>query len=187
MILPTVLGLMAAQAAPIAPPLPQSLADCTHPVYATDQLVCSDPQLRVLDQSLAELLTDYRLDEQLEPGLEDQQAWFRRSRMCAFQKDHVGCVGEAYRDRIAILKALSTPLTAPAIPCTPPSGPLTASMSRGYLVLRKSSRAVAVASPKGGTWRPFLIITQSRGRLAVRDLSNRLVATCKSIVQPTDR
>lgn len=39
--------LLIAQAVP--PPIAQRSADCAHPVYASDQLVCTDPELRAID------------------------------------------------------------------------------------------------------------------------------------------
>lgn len=92
---------------PIAPPSTQESADCARPTYATDQLVCADPELKALDQALADLLKKVAAQSNLvkQPWLEDQEAWVRRRSLCAFSDDHRGCVRDAYLTRIAELRA----------------------------------------------------------------------------------
>lgn len=94
-----------AQAVP--PPGEQVASDCAAPVYATDQLVCSDAALRSLD---AQMLRLWRMAEARHRGngtlREAQVAWFRSRSQCAFKSDHRACVVTAYQSRIATLLAL---------------------------------------------------------------------------------
>lgn len=89
--------------AAVAPPTNQTSADCAAPTYATDMLVCDDPQLLALDAELA------RLWAEADPGgdpvaAEAQAAWFRERSLCAFEEDHRGCAEAAYRARIEVLR-----------------------------------------------------------------------------------
>lgn len=95
--------LLALGLSAVPPPLPQRGANCSAPTYATDQLVCSDPDLRRRD---AEMLG--YLDADAPPtgaGIEPQEAWFRRSRLCAMREAHRACIVAAYDERIAMLRA----------------------------------------------------------------------------------
>ena len=90
--------------AAVAPPTDRTSADCAAPTYATDMLVCDDPELLALDAELA------RLWAEADPGgdtvaAEAQAAWFRERSLCAFEDDHRGCAEAAYRDRIAALRS----------------------------------------------------------------------------------
>ena len=61
------LAVGAGLAQTMPPPTDQVLADCAHPVYATDHLVCSDATLRALDKELiglwAQAGSTHRLDD----------------------------------------------------------------------------------------------------------------------------
>lgn len=46
---------VAAQPAPVPPPIIQSHADCTRPQYASDTLVCGDAELMAIDAEVATL------------------------------------------------------------------------------------------------------------------------------------
>ncbi|MEO9132848.1 MAG: hypothetical protein ABI240_16810 [Sphingomonas sp.] len=112
------LSLAMTQAAPVPPPMPQTVADCARPVYATDQLVCEDPELLSLDRQLGDLMSKIPNDLLQGKWIEEPTAWFRRSRLCAFKEDHLGCIAQAYRDRIAVLSALALPVPKPTLQCT---------------------------------------------------------------------
>jgi hypothetical protein len=92
----------------VPPPPDQVVADCTHPTYASDMLVCSDPELLGLDRRVADAL------KRVEPAavltanslFEAQDAWFRRRSRCAFSAQHAGCLRAAYSERLAVLDAL---------------------------------------------------------------------------------
>ncbi len=101
----------AVEPAPIAPPIDQLSADCNHSVYATDQLVCADRDLRALDRDVAEKATQAQQRYLLPEGawFEDQQAWFKRRSLCAFQLDHRGCAAAAYRTRLFELDGVLSP------------------------------------------------------------------------------
>ena len=101
-------SLVMAQSAPpgaVPPPVEQASADCANPVYASDQLVCSDSALRAQDQQLAALIASAPLvvTSRL---IESDAAWFSRSRRCAFAADHRACLVAAYQERIAVRAAL---------------------------------------------------------------------------------
>jgi uncharacterized protein len=91
----------------VPPPVQQLTADCAAPVYASDQLVCEDPELRMLDARMAELL--YPAPGELpEASVEGEQAeWFRQSRMCAFEPNHRECLVRAYCARLKQLTSAS--------------------------------------------------------------------------------
>lgn len=89
----------------VPPPLEQATADCVSPSYATDVLVCGDPDLRALDGELARIWRIVTADRDTGQRERDAQvAWFRRRSLCAFQTDHAACVEAAYRARIAELQ-----------------------------------------------------------------------------------
>ena len=95
--------------AAVAPPTDQTTADCAAPTYATDMLVCDDPDLRALDAELARLWAQVEAGSGGDPAAaEAQAAWFRERSLCAFQEDHRGCAEAAYRARIATLQAGGT-------------------------------------------------------------------------------
>lgn len=91
----------------VPPPGEQVAADCAAPIYATDQLVCSDATLRALDTQMLRL---WRMAEARHRGNGDgrdaQIAWFRSRSLCAFESDHRACVVTSYHNRIATLRAL---------------------------------------------------------------------------------
>lgn len=91
-------------AAAVPPPPALLTADCDTPSYASDMLVCEDSALLTLDSLLARLITERREPADVSVGGETDEEWFRRSRMCAFQADHRGCLVEAYCARIVVLK-----------------------------------------------------------------------------------
>jgi uncharacterized protein len=95
---------------PIPPPAEQVSADCTAPTYASDQLVCSDPELRALDWKMATLVRQIGTDaiDAAAPGIENQYDWLRQRSLCAMKPEHRGCLLQAYRLRIEALERLRT-------------------------------------------------------------------------------
>lgn len=87
---------------PVPPPVAQVVADCEHITYASDQLVCADDALLALDHALTDALP---LPAASTLALEESDAWFRRSRMCAMRSDHYACLRAAYRERISVARA----------------------------------------------------------------------------------
>ncbi len=88
----------------VPPPSPQVTAKCDAPTYASDFLVCADADLLRLDDLLARLIAQRREGSgDLGVGESDED-WFRRSRACAFEADHHGCLLAAYCARIALLQ-----------------------------------------------------------------------------------
>lgn len=93
----------------VAPPADQTTADCAAPTYATDMLVCDDPDLRALDAKLAQIWAQAEARSGGDPAAADEQAaWFRERSLCAFQENHRACAESAYRARIAALQAAGT-------------------------------------------------------------------------------
>jgi uncharacterized protein len=91
------------------PPLEQLAADCTTQTYASDQLVCTTPELLELDSRLRTALHAQRDDTVAdEAKLEPQQDWFKRRSLCAFSVRHAACLRAAYGERISILEALQS-------------------------------------------------------------------------------
>jgi uncharacterized protein len=92
--------------AAVAPPTGQTTADCAAPTYATDMLVCDEPDLRALDADLARLWAQVEANPNGDPAAaEAQAAWFRERSLGAFEADHRGCADATYRDRVAALRA----------------------------------------------------------------------------------
>jgi uncharacterized protein len=92
---------------PVPPPVEQSTADCARPVYASDQLVCSDRALRVLDERLR-LLLDQGPSPAAAIMQESGEQWFKRRSLCAFQVEHQRCLAEAYTNRLAVIETASS-------------------------------------------------------------------------------
>ena len=95
------LGPQPARAVP--PPPAQVTANCEAPTYASDQLVCADPELLELDRLLGDQIgsRDEAAVASVPAGSDEE--WFRRSRMCAFEADHRDCLRAAYCLRLAWL------------------------------------------------------------------------------------
>jgi len=113
---------IALPAAAVPPPPEQVTANCVTPTYASDQLVCGDSELLALDTKLAEII-DLRIEVGVSTtACENDQDWFRRSRLCAFEIDHRDCLRSAYCARIELLKnghdALPPECNTPLLPET---------------------------------------------------------------------
>lgn len=171
--------------APVPPPVEQSTADCARPTYASDQLVCDDAELRVLDQQLEALL------KQLTPIIpgafqESDEQWFKRRSRCAFEVEHKKCLSEAYTDRFAVIETASS-YTAPAkvAKCKDLGkiGRVTlGKASDGNMVFRKTVSnelvGVATAKSKYNVWKPALSYSQ-KGQLYDFQSIDGTVFSCK--------
>lgn len=145
-----------AQISPIPPPIEQVTADCNRPVFATDQLVCSDPPLRQLDNRLAAALRTF--DAPAGRWLEPQTQWLLRRSRCAFQADHRQCVELAYAERLAVVRPLSPHAITASADCNDASVRLVA-IERDRASLFDATNAllgVGVISTNGDKWAPFL-------------------------------
>jgi hypothetical protein len=83
----------------VPPPPEQIVANCSAPTYASDFVVCSDPELLELDHELA------KFAEVLAPaGIESHLDWFARRSLCAMRADHKDCLKQMYETRIKLLE-----------------------------------------------------------------------------------
>lgn len=89
----------------VPPPVEQTTANCANPVYASDQLVCSDSELKARDAELATLVGKAPIAGAV--LMESDSAWFTRRSRCAFSPDHRACLVAAYNERIALHDALA--------------------------------------------------------------------------------
>lgn len=178
-------GVQARPAAPagLPPPPYQETANCAQPTYATDHLVCNDPELRALDADLARHLAARRATGGVptSPFIEDQGAWLRRRSLCAFKPDHRACALAAYRVRAIELEALSSPsASGRAVTCTgglgggllhvSPSDTLTLAGPQGTVKL--------VGLPKAAGGQPFATYRTQHGRTTIRMADGR-ATTCR--------
>jgi uncharacterized membrane protein len=157
----------------IPPPPTQSVADCDRPTYASDQLVCADPDLLALDRKLGDLLAAAASSGQIAPVslVEPQEAWFRRRSLCAFSERHAACLKAAYSERIAVISVVGkvspeVRRSAQLATCSKaPWGSSDVLIGRGadgrMAVLDAQTRvlAVAFASPAAADWSPFVRFT----------------------------
>lgn len=157
--------------APVPPPVEQSTADCARPTYASDQLVCNDAELRVLDERLKTLLLK---SSSTIPGVfqESDEQWFKRRSRCAFEVEHKKCLSEAYTNRFAVLETASSD-TAPAKVAKCKNlgkiGRVTlGKASNGNAIIRETTSnkliGVATAKSKYSVWKPALSYSQ-KGQL----------------------
>ena len=164
--------LLIAQAVP--PPIAQRNADCAHPVYASYQLVCADPELRAIDARLAEAMT-----LRVPPAgqwIEDAETWFRRSRRCAMKEDHRDCLVGAYRERLAL-----ETVRANAGPSRDCGHLLLISTSDGARALVSAQgQLMLLAQPATTAWTPFISTSMKRGRIIFRNGQGRILAHCQS-------
>lgn len=153
---------------PVPPPVEQSTADCVRPVFASDQLVCSDPELRDLDRQLLQALRLYTALPQ-NNFVENDREWFKRRSRCAFETEHRSCLLDAYRDRIAIIESEAmTPVRTLAAKCKTLGRMSLGILPTGHMSLHSitTTALIAIASPEGGQspWKPALAISE-RGRV----------------------
>lgn len=155
-----------AQAVP--PPFELSGVNCRTPVYASDHLVCADPELRAIDAENAQNSASIGvLALSRESRVETDEAWFRRRGKCAFESDHRACLIDAYRDRALVLFALKSASTDTArLVC---GGAWTNRNLRistgemGAMRVTEQDRLLAVATPflRSSTWKPAVAFRKS--------------------------
>lgn len=176
------LGMLAiaAPADAIPPPPIQHAANCTSPTYASDQLVCSDPDLLAIDRAVAEAVqvVGDAVSSPNSPLVEAQEAWFRRRSLCARMATHKDCLMAAYADRLVVLKAMTAPP-----PSSPPTwtcevkqfGAVTIhSLPTALVLIDPASGKVAGVASNGTSagksgWLPFLRILSSRRKTVLID------------------
>jgi uncharacterized protein len=186
-LLVLLLGPALGQAAAVPPPVAQLSADCARAVYATDQLVCADPVLLALDRRLVALLATVPEQTVGSPWVEDQEAWFRRSRLCAFQIEHAACVAGAYHERIAVLSALASAPPRLTGRCSAGYAAKIATDGNGGVELMNGDRVIAVAAPGGAAWQPFISYRRTGKDITFRRLAGTVVARCRSKEKQDDR
>lgn len=146
------------QPAPVPPPIVQIRADCARPQYASDTLVCGDPELAALDAEVAGLAATAPA-RAAAAIWEDQAEWFRRRSLCAFNANHRDCLIAAYVDRRSVLIAATAPATEKLI-CTGAwrglavTGSLAASGQP--VTFRANGALLGVATMKNSGWQPIL-------------------------------
>ena len=155
-------GSLEARTVPSAVPPPpgQGAANCDSPTYASDVLVCSDPQLRALDTRMLDAWSSLDLASVLAPAawVEQQQEWFKRRSLCAFSERHADCVRDAYIERIAVLEALLRVASRPA---------------------RQGTTTVCRDAPWGGA--ELRLRAPETGALTLEDVDARVVAAATAL------
>jgi uncharacterized protein len=186
LLLMAVAGPVVAQPAPVPPPLEQLQADCTRPQYASDTLVCGDAELRAADVQVAALAST-PLSLAADALWEDQASWLRRRSLCAFKTEHRECLVAAYADRLAVLAASARAATRPMHCNGPLNGRTLASSSLAAgpaLTITENGQLVAIATPPGAAWQPWLAWTSAGITITLQPQSARPF-TCR--LQPTPR
>lgn len=156
-IVAAVLSLTLQQSA-VPPPVEQITANCAAPVYASDQLICSDSGLLDAEKQIAELWRNTQPDWSPGPWLEQQDAWFRRRALCAFKTRHRECLAGANAERIAVLSAATGRPAGMAARCTGDGDPRTVSLSRtgDSLAAYDQDRLIWLALRANADWTPFV-------------------------------
>lgn len=153
---------------PVPPPAEQISADCARPIFASDQLVCGDTELRQLDRKLAQTVSQNAALRSTE-FIEDGSQWFKRRSRCAFEADHRGCLVAAYQDRITIIEGGSS-TSDRGVPgkCKLLGRVSVSRLSNGYLVVRSVNDGafIAIASTSSGStvWKSMLSYSE-RGHI----------------------
>jgi uncharacterized protein len=157
-----------AQVAAVPPPAERQTADCSAPVYATDQLVCGDPALRALDRELAARLAAAPLPASR--WAEPQWQWFQRRSRCAFDANHRACAEAAYRERLALLDAPPPAAQRSAARCGSPEVAAIAMTQARVVLFGKDGAVLGVAArdPGAQAWQPFLVATGNAKQLRLR-------------------
>jgi uncharacterized protein len=150
---------LALQQSAVPPPVEQFTADCATPVYASDQLICSDPELLEAEAQIVELWRIAQPDWSVGPYIEQQDAWFRRRALCAFQTKHRACLVGANAERIAVLSsATQGPEDAVLARCIGSGGSRSVSLSQsgGSLAAYDQGHLVWLAVRPNTDWTPFV-------------------------------
>lgn len=156
-------GLLALSATALAqmsvpPPATQTTADCARPVYASDQLVCGDTELRQLDARLAAIL-DMPAAANGSALIESDDQWFKRRSRCAFETDHRACLLQSYRDRLAFRESATQMRERTwGARCTIWGQVEIDRAPNGHLIVRTRNdqllRAIAAPVPEQSAWKP---------------------------------
>lgn len=153
-----------AQQSAVPPPVAQIQANCMAPVYASDQLICSDPELADRERQIADLY--HRSDLSTSVWLEPQTDWFKRRALCAFQDRHRACISEANAERLTVLAAATAQPSddAKTMRCTSPRArqDLTIVRRGNWLIAYDGDRLSWVAGRSGTIWSPYVRWTQRR-------------------------
>jgi uncharacterized protein len=153
----------------VPPPPGQDAANCDSPTYASDLLVCGDPQLRALDARMLDVWSSLDLARVLAPDawVESQQEWFKRRSLCAFNERHDDCLRGAYLERIAVLEALQRVASRPPrqgtttvcrdAPWRQAELSLRAPVTGALTIEGRDARVVAAATQlrPEGPWQPY--------------------------------
>lgn len=167
-------ALWFAQQAAVPPPVAQGTANCQSPVYASDQLICSDAELWDTEQRIDALWRSSQGRASMGTWVEDQEAWFRRRALCAFHADHRACLLAADNERLSVLAAANAEPggNAASARCTGDGPPRSLTLVRRDIQLSAYDQngLVWVALPSRAEWTPFVEWTSGRS-LSVRRLS----------------
>lgn len=167
------------QASPVPPPITQMTADCVHPVYATDMLVCGDPELLALDNLLKSARAATPVADNDGHLIEEQAAWFRRSRRCAFLTDHRACAVAAYGERLMVIAPAASPLRTLG-QCRLTDGTTAGfAATAGGAILTRDGRVIAVGLPTTPVWHPFVRYTRNKNKAVFRSLEGGSLAKCR--------
>lgn len=172
-------GAAGAQVTPVPPPPEQQTADCAAPVFATDQLVCSDPALHALDAELAGLIAN--APEPASRWIEQQRQWFLRRSRCAFTEHHSACAVAAYRERLALLRPQgpgAKPLNAR---CSDPEIGSIAFESDQFILIDRQGRiaGTAASNSSSSNWQPF-VTAERRGRRVTMTTADGMSLGCRT-------
>lgn len=172
--------LLTVQQSAVPHPVEQFTANCAAPVYASERLICADPELLATEAQIADLWRAAAPDWSPGPWLEQQEAWFRRRALCASQTEHRACLQGANAERVSVLEAAArSPVQPIASRCTG------GGISQG-LSLDQGDRGLAAYDQRGlvwmairadSHWRPF--VSRETGRsTTVRHLDGAKL-TCR--------
>lgn len=161
----------------IPPPVEQFQANCTAPTYATDMLVCGDPELKARDAEMGALLAQAGEApvEGRAPLLEPQADWLKRRSLCAMKANGRQCTVQAYNERIAILREMLAPANQPTsrYNCTGRTVPGSASAamrSNGTLAIYAGGELIGIAmrAPDTTDWLPYATLSGSIAKPIIR-------------------
>jgi uncharacterized protein len=198
MLMRVVLGIPCVGATP--PPLAQIGASCDLPTYASDVLVCGDPELLALDRKMRSALAASELKTSVAPQalFESQDAWFRRRSLCAFSERHAICLKAAYAERIGVLDALRVATSIEprvVVTATCRGGPWGSgtvrilTLDKGPLLIEDAESKVLVAATKAQSledWSPFVRFTFEGNTIRLKALGrSTITCTPTSPISPT--
>jgi uncharacterized protein len=173
--------MLTVQQSAVPPPVEQFTADCAAPVYASERLICSDSELLGTEAQIADLWRAAQPNWSPGPWLEQQEAWFRRRALCAFQTEHRACLQGANAERVRVLAAASRRPGAIASParCISEDVSQTVSVDRRDQTLAAYDQhgLTWLASRADTHWRPFTVWEGGRSLTVVRADGTRL--TCR--------